>query len=268
MKLLATTLLLLSISGICSACDKPFMLNIGVVPWASAQFNHVWASRINNHLKPSCIKGRFSSAKNFHEFINKVLNGRFDVVNVPPNIGSYLMTQHKMPAIAMEDWQAELYIIVQNSSDIHTLSHINNSTVALPDSLSMVSMIATPIVQPYSKNLQYYSHHNAVFKSVLDGSSQVGAIISPIYNSLKAIHQKRIRIIYKETKNLPGLLINSNQLTKQRSDDLFNALSTFDSGNSRIWQKWLKPNKQDLQQLHQEQADYVENISEYLKLNQ
>lgn len=265
MKYLAATLLLLSVFSVCRACDNPLVLNIGVVPWASAQFNYVWANRINTHLKPYCIKGRFSSAKNFHEFIKKTLNNQFDVVNVPPNVGSYLMTEHKMPVIAMEDWQAELYIIVRNTSKIQSLADINNATVALPDPLSMVSMIATPIIQPYSQNIQYHAHHNAVFKSVLSSNAQVGGIISPIYNSLKAIHQDRIRIIYKELKKIPGLLINSNQLTQAHSKELLTALSTFDSENSRIWQKWLKPNKHALQALNVEQAIFVKQISEYLE---
>lgn len=268
MKYLAAVVLFFSVFNMSHACENPHVINIGVVPWASAQFNYVWANRINRHLQPYCIKGRFSSAKNFHEFIKKTLNNEFDVVNVPPNVGSYLMTQHNMTAIAMEDWQAELYIIVKDSSSIRSLAHIKGATVALPDPLSMVSMIATPILQPYSKNIQHHSHHNAVFKSVLEGRAQVGGIISPIYNSLKSIHQNRVRIIHKEVKKLPGLLINSNQLSQARSKKLLSALSTFDSENSRIWQKWLPPNKHALQALHVEQAVYVAQISDYLNTHQ
>ena len=103
------------------ACEEPFKLHIGIVPWAPAQMNQIWASRLKPHLQNYCIDATFSSAHSFKEFIKKTLNQEFDVVDVPPNIGSFLNLKKNMPIVALEAWQAELLYVVHHESAIRSV---------------------------------------------------------------------------------------------------------------------------------------------------
>ena len=262
MKSLVIIAILWLLSANSFPCEKPFKLHIGIVPWAPAQMNQIWASRLKPHLESYCIDATFSSAHSFKEFIKKTLNQEFDVVDVPPNIGSFLNLKKNMPIVALEDWQAELLYVVHHESAIRSVSDISNHKVVLPDPLSVVTMLAKPRLGPRTNQITYVPNHHVVLSRVLQKQAFVGALISPMFNSLESVVQDRLRIIGREGKNLPGLLINTGTLTIKESDQLLKALMTFNSGNTQMWQRWLAPSQSYIQQMHHDFRDHVKILND------
>lgn len=256
--LLISLLFLISLPSL--GCKAPLTFHIGVVPWAPAAMNQIWASRLNKHLNDYCINATFGSAKSFEEFLKKTLKGDFQLADVPPHMASYLILHRNMNAIAIEDWKAEVLFITKSTSNIHILQDMKNQPVILPDPLSMVSYVAHPKVSEYTNKLQYVSDHHMVLKGVLNDQAPIGVLISPLLNSLKSVVKDKIRIIHKVNRQLPGVLISTKSIKPNNSKRLVNALSQFDLGNDKIWQKWHSATPERVKQLHIEQAPYVKRL--------
>lgn len=243
-----------------SACESPLTFHIGVVPWAPAAMNQIWAARLNKHLNQHCIQATFGSAASFKEFLNKTIKGEFDLANLPPHMASYLILHHGMSAIAIEDWDAHLIFITQSTSHINALQDLRGQSVVMPDPLSLVSFIALPKVSELTSKIDYVSDHHMVLKSILEKQYQVGVMVSPMLKSLESVVQGKVKIIHQENQQLPGVLVSTHPPKHLDAHKLMSALSKFDLGNDRIWQKWQPASPEKIKQLHAEQAHHVKRL--------
>ena len=242
------------------ACEQPINVRIGVVPWTSADLSQVWAKELTAHLKKYCVHPQFSSANNFKHFIEKAVGNQFDMIDVPPHIGSYLMKHHGFKAVSLEDWKADFLIISQVSDKVQTLADLKGETAILPDPLSLVSMISAPILKAQGIIIEHTSSNSDVLSKIMRGKYSTGAIISPLLNSLTSIVSHKLSVIHTIKHESPGLLLSRDQFKPEHDKAILSALKEFDYGNKKLWQKWLPTTPERISDIHAHQQPYVKQL--------
>ncbi|NVK38418.1 MAG: PhnD/SsuA/transferrin family substrate-binding protein [Gammaproteobacteria bacterium] len=257
-------LLLLLCSSYTLACVSYTQVRFGIVPWSSAEFNLIWSNKVKAHLYNHCIRGEFSSAPDFERFIEKSINHEFDVAIVPPHIGSFLVIEYGMPVIAIDNWDAKIILLTQKTSSIQTISDLDKIKISLPDPLSYVSMWTRSALQASSPNMNFHGSNNHALQQLLDNKVQAAVLVSPVFNHLKPFLKDKIRVAHTFEAPLNGLMVNTNNLDHKLTQNIFDALQSFDYTfhTSRLWQTWSTPNIATLNLMHMQQAHLVDELRE------
>lgn len=247
-----------------ASCDHDSLdVHIGIIPWSSAEYSHVWSSEIKKHLSKHCINSTYGSASDFEAFIEKTINREFDLFIVPPHIGSYLILDHGLHILSIERWDVRILILSLRESDIVSLKDLAGKTIALPDRLSLVSVVTKPLLTSYGATIRYRSHHNAVFRNLMKREIQAAVVLSPIYDSMETVTQDRVRIVQSISIPLDGVLLSKKSYDDEATQRVFKALMKFDNSQLRykeLWQTWNPIDADKIKGLHSEQRINVQRL--------
>jgi len=234
-----------------------------MVPITSANLTEVWAARMNRQVqKNGCYQLSFSSAHDFEHYIEKANNKAFDVLAAPAHIASYLIETAGFKPVAFLVWESRYLYVVRNNSGIASIGRLNGRTLALPEPMAEVSILAKKEMADLQQNISYqhFSDFKQIFDALLEGRVDAGVVLSPFYNAYKKRTNIQLRPVYSAPFPSHGVLIAAPHVSEYNRVGLFNTLAALEPNADLFWQSFEPVTKDAIKALHLKQAQSVSTL--------
>lgn len=256
---------LLSTESSAFACQTGTPVTMGVTPWLSSSHAEAWSRKLGRHLQQHCLLVTFRSNKDFVDYVEAARTGAYAFVDTPPHLAVHLMTQHDFAAIAQDRRGSGSVAFISRVEQPLTLADLHGKTLALPDPLGFVSLVAEQTLADLSvqARLRYIGRHDRVIAAVLQGEADAGAIFSPVLHSH---HQRGHRPLHVITSLLPhqGIVLAHPETPESLRQQFRDSLLSFDPGDDTLAPAWEALTAAQLTALHTQMAPYAQRFAERL----
>lgn len=265
--LVASALLAMAAAAADCTAHTATPLSYGVPPWLGSAIAEHWSRQVGQHLhQHACIETSFRSDRDYASYLQSALRGKYDVMDMPPHMASYLAQRHGFLLLVSDRFeQGTMALFVRPDSSIRQLSDIHGKTVALPDPLAIVSLATEQLLaeQHIIANFRFFGRHDRVVTAVASGRADVGAVFSPILDSYHERAHSALRLLARQLP-LQGWLVARPDLDPALQARLTTALGNFPGGQSALLPSWTAISAADVEQLHRDMLGYVELLEQRL----
>mgnify|MGYP000098867940 FL=1 len=264
-------LLLLLACQVARAADE---LTLAIEPFLSARALVGAFQPLCNHLGDKTGKKVVAiTAANYDQYAQRLLNQEFDIAIIGPHTA--LLAAQKanyLPLLKGEGFLKALMIVDKNST-YQRPADLKGQTIALPDHLTMTSMLGAEFFRPADAapidvRFRYNDFHNTAALMMLRGEAAAAVVADSALLPMSMEIRENIRII-AESKQVPQMvmLVHSRVPTEMR-DKLHDAMYEYikitapqKNFLARVGFSAAKPlTEQDSRQL----APYVEELKRRL----
>jgi len=175
------------------------LLTWGVTPLANGRLHLIWAKPvIENLTKRTGLKVEFASARNLSLFLESVVRGEYDVVNLPLHIALYLMHHHNFKPVVRLKANANIILISKKLEFGGGFTDLSRMSLVLPDRISMAGFLAQDyfLSQDTNISVSYTDNHWQVVEEVLKGQEKIGAVVNTLLDVVSAGTRQQITVLH------------------------------------------------------------------------
>lgn len=215
---------------------KTAPVRLGLIPHLSTQIMmkkyHPLITYLQHKMQRPVIA---ITAPNFKTYIQRVVNGDFDIYMTAPNMAAYHEKHNQNVRLVKFTQKLQGVFVVAEDSPYQSLDDLKGKTIATPDvmavitSLGEVTLIENGIDPNKDVNLKYTPSHNNALQSVAEDKADAAIVGYPAYKIITSGSKLRkpVRILLK-TKLIPHMMFMSPpRLSKQETEKLQKIMLAF-----------------------------------------
>ena len=175
------------------------------------------------------------TAPNFKTYIQRVINGDFDIYMTAPNMAAYHEKHNQNVRLVKFTQKLQGVFVVAEDSPYQSLDDLKGKTIATPDvmavitSLGELTLTENGIDPNKDVNLKYTPSHNNALQSVAEDKADAAIVGYPAYKMITSGSKLRkpVRVLLK-TKLIPHMMFMSPpRLSKQETEKLQKIMLAF-----------------------------------------
>jgi phosphonate transport system substrate-binding protein len=153
------------------------------------------------------------SAPNFRIFIERAINGEYDMFIAAPQISAYMEREHQSQRISRFARDLKGYFVVHKDAPYQTLADLRGKRFAYPDPLAIITLLGEQTLleaglDPDRDFIRHYTSHNNAMRLVAKGEQDIAVVGITIFDNMPEVIKKDLRIL-KSTAVVPHLMFHA-----------------------------------------------------------
>jgi phosphonate transport system substrate-binding protein len=151
------------------------------------------------------------TAGDYRQFVTRIQRQEFDVVMIGPHGARYAQIHAGYVPVLIGRTRLSGVIVVRRDSKLVKPDELARGTVALPDSLTLTSMLAEEWFdqQHLAPSFRHYPFHNAAVLAVLHGDAVAAVVNKTALAHMPADMRDNLRVL-AETRAMPNSVVLIN----------------------------------------------------------
>jgi len=197
------------------------LITWGVTPLANGRLHLAWAKPVLDALsKRTGLKVEFGSARTLSLFLENVVDGEYDIVNLPTHIALYLMRYHGFKPVVRLKANASIVLISKKVGMGGGFSNFSKVDLVLPDPISLAGFLAEDyfLSEGSQISIRYMDNHWQVIEGVLKEPAKIGAVVDILLKFISQGTRQQIEVLHRfETQ----FILSNIMLVRPGTSEIF-----------------------------------------------
>jgi phosphonate transport system substrate-binding protein len=155
------------------------------------------------------------SAPNFRVFIERAINGEYDMFIAAPQISAYMEQEHQSQRISRFSRDLKGYFVVHKDAPYKTLADLRGKRFAYPDPLAIITLLGEQTLleaglDPDRDFTRHYTTHNNAMRLVARGEQDIAVVGITIFDNMPEVIKKDLRVL-ESTAVVPHLMFHARK---------------------------------------------------------
>ncbi len=155
------------------------------------------------------------SAPNFKIYIERAINGEYDMFIAAPHISAYMEREHQSQRISGFTRSLKGYFVVHKDAPYKTLADLRGKRFAFPDPLAVITLLGEQAIleaglDPDQDFIRHYTSHNNAMRLVAGGEQDIAVVGITIFDNMPEKIKKNLRVL-KSTSTIPHQMFHARK---------------------------------------------------------
>lgn len=236
-------------------------VRLGISPWTNEQLLHSWAEPYRKELTEKLgIQFILGSGKDHRNYLEKIIAGKFDVMQVPGHLALYLQRYHNfVPVLALNAHDTGAVVIRRKD-------FFENHTIHVPDPLSFISFILADKAKRHLPTLSVVHHRDQwqVLEGLITGKFGQGAVDQLLYQKMSNQVKGQLLEVEQITGFLPSMLVMPAGYDRDFAVGMYDALRGFTPAFAPLFDEIELLTEAQLQDYHANYSQYVQRVNQIM----
>lgn len=234
---------------------------LGVAPWTNEQLLFSWAEpyrkQLSDKLGVNFILGSGSDHRNY---LDKIIAGHFDVMQVPGHLALYLQRYHGFVPVMIMNEQDHGGVLIRRKD------FINNLSIHVPDPLTFISFLMTDRAKQQIPILSVVNHRDQwqVLEGLFIGKFGQGVVDQILYMRMNDQMKSQLIEVEQFPDFLPSMIVMPANHDPKMVDDIFNALQNFTPKFKPLFEGVERITPAALARYHADYTQYVQRVNKMM----